>query len=992
MIFRVISVLLMLFVVQPAFGQSPERDSLRRVIEKNESNMSVLKATFELVHSYHSGYQFDSAAIFNQRAYDLMLQMGDTTSMYVSYAHSQILVYAGIGKLKESVAVANILQPIIDQYYEDFITNPPTKSVSQDSLLISYSYSAIGETYRKLGVYEKALSNYLKALQVDEYYDNQLGLANNYNNLGILYDYQDKPEKAIENYKRALKINQQINTGDSEAGNRRNFPIASNYNNIGIIYKNQKQYDSAEYQYQKALEIMLMIKSKYGEAVLYNNLGRLNFERGDYKEAIEFQEKAGIIQRENNYMEQLSISLADLMEVYVAQERYREAIEVGQEAYDLAFEFESYNNIGVASEGLAISYEELNDDSKALEFYKIFKQYSDSITDQSRNEMIEQMQAKYETEQTEKENLVLRKNNEINAATIEFQQYLIYGAIVIAILVLLIAINFYRTMQVRKKLTREILTQKDQIERQSDRLRELDKFKSRFFANVSHDLRTPLTLIKGRIDQLKGDENSYLSEKGESILSKLERDNQQLLAFADEIRQLISLEEGKLSLKFQSVSVNNFFRTIVKLFSSYAELREVKLTFKSAYPDDFKLNFDPANMQKVMYNLLSNAFKFTDAGDSVNVAIKQVDTGLLLIVEDTGAGISSEKKEKVFERFYQETDDEHQTREGLGIGLSLVKEIVHLHEGSIQLDSKKGLWTKFTIQLPSNEDKAIEDSDFGFDFIEQKQKQLIDEPNLSTEKAAILDVTADKDHLPAVLIVDDHQEVREYIKEVIESDYNVIQAKNGKHALEVLDQYNVDVVLTDLMMPWLDGFGLLEALRQDARLSKIPVLVVSARVSNDDKERVLKEGVNDFISKPFDAEELKLRIKNMVGMAGKPSGDTFATVDFNGLKDMEKSILNRLNTFLISNINKPKITADELASEMYTSERNLYRLVKDLTGKTPLEYNKDLRFNYVSEQIRNRRVSSLTEAASIVGIKNQTQFKKEYIARFKQDPRELIDA
>ncbi|MEP3389170.1 MAG: response regulator, partial [Reichenbachiella sp.] len=251
----------------------------------------------------------------------------------------------------------------------------------------------------------------------------------------------------------------------------------------------------------------------------------------------------------------------------------------------------------------------------------------------------------------------------------------------------------------------------------------------------------------------------------------------------------------------------------------------------------------------------------------------------------------------------------------------------------------------------------------------------------------------DRETLATILVVEDHPEVRAYITDVIETSYQVIHAPNGLKALRMLETESVDLIITDLMMPWLDGFELLERLKEDEKYRKIPVLVLSARTSEEDKSRVLSQGVNDFLCKPFKPNELLQRVENLLNMkATWNNSDPNALVINNTetLADVEKSILNKVEQLIFDKIDDPHLSIGYLADQIAMSERNFYRMIKRLTDATPLELIKELRLQMAHKILNEKTVSNSSEVAKQIGINNVTHFNTQFKKRFGKSPKDLI--
>ncbi len=402
------------------------------------------------------------------------------------------------------------------------------------------------------------------------------------------------------------------------------------------------------------------------------------------------------------------------------------------------------------------------------------------------------------------------------------------------------------------KLQKETNNQKNQIKEQAQKLERLDEFKSRFFANVSHDFRSPLTLIIGYLELFRKEKNQLTGDSVDS-LEKVTKNVKKLVLLTDEIRDLIKLEEGEIKLKFQKVEFGYLTESWVGMFESMASEKHIRLTMVNDLPAGFFIHCDPYNMEKVVYNLVSNAIKYSHQGSEVRVQLKSSFSGekeaVEFTVSDDGPGINQDELPMIFDRFYQSKSNQHQVKEGLGIGLSLVKEIVDLHGGEISASSELGKGTMLKVLLPMNLEKACNPSFYSAQY---SRDRLGEGGDLGSNSGS----TSINPKKKTILVVEDHEEVRKYVVSVVKGDRDILEAEDGKAALEILQKYSVDMIITDLMMPVMDGYQLIETIKSVSLLSSIPIIVLSAHVMNGERQRLEKLGVDAILIKPFDTTEI----------------------------------------------------------------------------------------------------------------------------------------
>ncbi|MEQ9426653.1 MAG: response regulator [Cyclobacteriaceae bacterium] len=828
----------------------------------------------------------------------------------------------------------------------------------KDKLLTGKVYYNLSSIYSDRDEISKAIDSQFKALHCFEQINNKEWIANALNVLGNSYNYLGEYEKSFGFYSRAENLFESIN---DQVG------LASLYHNYAIIYGEQNDLKKELEYYQKATDLFKLYGENGDLTMSYANIALNLMEAKDYDGALRYNDLAFQEAEKNNQQFLIPYITNNAGSIYFEMGEYETTIEYATRGYDMAMQQEDAQVMTAAMWNLTLSHEKLGNYKEAYDLAMKNWELDSILYNEKNAKIIHELETEYRVDEVEKENEILKQRDEIQQAEIKQQRliggFFISGILILSLFIIILWIG-----------NNKIRSQWNQIQKQADKLKQIDAHKSRFFANISHDLRTPITLIVGYIHQLKADVNSKLSERAARSLERLESNSEKLKSMTDEIKDLILLEEGNLTLHYEKVKVKSFLGTLVNMFSSSAEIGETKLVYKSDCEDDLIIHFDKVKIEQVIYNLISNAFKYTTRGE-IGVYLTCAKDKVLIGVKDSGRGIHKEHIPFVFDRFYQSPDNEYKSREGLGIGLSLVKELIELHGGSIKVESTLGYGTHFMITLPFNLDKEADHVENGL--------SKHDGP-LNVKGAFI-----ENPDLPRIMIVDDHNEIRQYISEVLTGHYNVIEASNGQDALEKLAKKPVDLIMTDLMMPWLDGFELIEKLEQDESLSDIPVMVVSARNTEKDKNRVLDIGVNDFVSKPFDPTELVKRINNLIQRSDSSNTrDLWKNViaDRDLVSNVKSDILKKVNAHIIERISDPTLTVNDIAVLICASERKTYRLFKDLTGQTPLEYIKSIRFDFARELVESGKAKSLHEAAKAIGMNNSTLFAQQYEKKYGVKP------
>ena len=398
-----------------------------------------------------------------------------------------------------------------------------------------------------------------------------------------------------------------------------------------------------------------------------------------------------------------------------------------------------------------------------------------------------------------------------------------------------------------QKATQQIRADKKTIEAQAEDLRKLDELKTRFFANVSHELRTPLTLMLGPIKSVLKRQN--IDNKSHTFLSTAEQNGHKLLKLVNEILDLNKLEAGKLALKEETVHFYSFIKRLTSSFMSYAESTNVLFLFDYQLEKDVHLLLDKHKLETILNNLLSNAFKFTPKDGKIEIKILEKTDKIQILVKDTGRGIHPEDLPNIFDRFYQ-SKQKGAAEGGTGIGLALCKEFSELLGGKIWVESQYGEGAQFYVEIPKTEIlKTTSDVDYQ---ISQEPLTLASTPIKQT-------ISFDKNK-NTLLIVEDNASLQNYLKLILEEEYQIVTANNGAEALEILEKNKVNLIISDIMMPIMDGYALLKELKENNQYRSIPVIMLTAKADKEDKLNALRIGVDDYLLKPFDEDELLVRI------------------------------------------------------------------------------------------------------------------------------------
>jgi signal transduction histidine kinase/DNA-binding response OmpR family regulator len=522
----------------------------------------------------------------------------------------------------------------------------------------------------------------------------------------------------------------------------------------------------------------------------------------------------------------------------------------------------------------------------------------------------------------------------------------------------------------------------------SDRLRKIDEAKTQLYTNVSHEFRTPLTMIQGIAEQLEKNPGKWLDQGP----AKIRTHSQVLLRLVNQMLDISKIEADGMVLEPVHGDLGKFIRHVAGSFSGLAENRRIDL---EVITDDEPVftDYDPDKLMQVLANLLSNALKFTPGGGTVTVEVMMGrgnpgDKAVINVI-DTGRGIPRESLVKVFERFYQ-VPDQHEQTPGTGLGLAVTRELIVLMDGDIRVESIPDQGSTFTITLPlSNNAPPVEDHGIG-----NIHPGTINAIIPSKEPVNEIEAgTAAGEELPMLLIVEDNADVREYLLAILQGRYRIEMGRNGREGLEKAIKNIPDIILTDVMMPVMDGFELLRHLREDHRTDHIPVVVLTARGDVNSKITGLEIGADHYLVKPFSEHELLLKLHNLLD-ARQRMQQMFGNMHTQHIREAipfahERKFIEKINSLLLEQLPNEEFGIKELCQHLYMSRPQLYRKFTAITDWPIGKYIRSFRLQKAREMIEHQG-KNVSEAAMDTGFKNLSHFSTTFRAEFGFPPSKLI--
>lgn len=517
---------------------------------------------------------------------------------------------------------------------------------------------------------------------------------------------------------------------------------------------------------------------------------------------------------------------------------------------------------------------------------------------------------------------------------------------------------------------------------QNARLKELDNLKTSFFANISHELRTPLTLILGPIQEL------LKKYPAESLLPLMQRNTQRLLTLINQLLDISKLEAGQMKVEASKQDISKYFRTLTSSFTSLAESQ--KITFEINIPQEKVWGYiDKDKLDKIITNLLSNAFKFTETYGKVTAQLNYANKhkSIVITVSDTGIGIKKDKLNKIFDRFYQVDGSQNRRFEGTGIGLALVKELVSALKGTIKVESEENVGTTFKIELPIDQttwkDSIVEpDNDITASFT----------PTITNSVENAIADPANNEQENILLIVDDNEDIRTYIRSIFEKDYQIVEAVNGKDGISKATEKIPNLIISDLMMPEMDGFEFCRELKSDEKTSHIPIIMLTAKANMESKLEGLELGADDYLIKPFNAEEITVRVKNLILLREKLK-KSFGK-EIVELKPGEVKVKSLDETFIINtkaviekNLANSQFDLSQFAEAMSMSTVQLRRKLKALTNQNVIEFIRKYRLQRAASLLQ-QKAGNVSDIAYQVGFESLSYFTRTFQEEFGVNPSE----
>ncbi len=944
--------------------------------------------------------EFDQAHAYFVRAIAVFEQLEDQRAQGMMY-RQLAFIYVTRSQYEEGLAYCKQSLSLFEEI--------------QDQREAANTLTTIGLTFFYQSQYDSARWYHLKSLEIHESLQDKRGMSYAYGNLGLVDNKAGNAAKAIENYEKSLRLKEEL--GDKRG-------IATSLQSLSKIYEDLEDYSLALKFAQRSFQIFEELGNTFKMAVILRNISMAHMQMEDYplarttaQQSLEICRKLGLVHEEAQthlvmgailksegkpdsavLAYQTTLSLTDeerglitvksanlsLARLALEAEDWPNAIRYARSVLELKPGSTSATLTRNAADILWQSMAATGQKAKAFDYYQLYIQMRDSIAS------IDNQRAaiRYEfTQQAQADSLtnaaLLTAEIEENKRRRTFSYFLLVG-LGITFLFGLILFNRFRLTARQKAIIEDEKRKLDQanseLNHANQKLTELDNFKSQFFTNISHEFRTPLTVITGMTEQMEQQPDKW-QKKG---LALIDRNARGLLHLINQILDLRKLESGNLSLHPIQGDVIQALRLSLASFESMAESKDIELVFSPEEPF-LQMDFDPEKLGQITNNLLSNAIKFTSEGGYISLrSFCKAENQLVIEVQDSGRGIPTEKLPYIFDRFYQVDASDTRQGEGTGVGLSLTKELVQLMGGKISVESTDGEGSTFTLCLPITRQAEIR---------EAMMSLPSSEPLIS---ATFPVATPSKEERPRLLIVEDNVDIVSYLYSILEDRYELSSAPDGQSGIAAALEQVPDLIITDVMMPEKNGYEVTETLKLDERSSHIPILMLTAKADADSRLEGYKRGADTFLAKPFNQEELLVRLDNLLKIRQKlqqryQSGAALPPPQAEQPEvEQEDAFIQKVRDAVLANLDNANYKGTALCEDLSISRTNLHRKIKALTGQTTTYFIRSIRLEQAKSLLLQEDMQ-VAEVAYSTGFNDPAYFNRVFSELYQQSPGEWRD-
>lgn len=924
MLFRVFLLLLSLSTF--GFGQS-NLDSLKRVASEHENDSVRVMANFNLILMFNR-MNYDSAMHYAQQAKQLAEELRNLELH--AQAHYRL-------------ATVHIVKGNYDKAELELDSSMQLAKVGNDEKGQLRATTEMGRLYMITSNFDDAITTFRSARELAKKLGDKNAEARIYNYLGTVFNDQKVYDDAVASYKSALRLVIELNFKPG---------ISAILNNLGALYSTMGQYDSAFSYNMRSLEIKQEMGDQLGIGRVYQNLGNVMVDTNKIDSALLYYDKGLVIANSIDDNQLRSELLYGKLKCFYLLKRTSDALLTADKLLNILQDKEYTAQKVLAFDLIAKLNADQGNYEKAWSFQHQSKAMADTLYNQEQIRLTRELESKYANKEKQRTIELLEASNRLQELQVEQSKSERNVLIVFVVVVLIMLGLVYNQFRLKQKANAQ--------------LKSLDRMKSVFFENLSHEFRTPLSLImapaKDKLNQLTGEDDR-------EIFRLIHQNAEHLDELISQLLDLAKLEKGRYEINPTAVESVHLFKAITSSYHSLANYREIK--FEVDIPNEARwLMLDKDLVRKICNNLLSNAFKFTPKTGSIHFLLRFNDA-IKITVSDTGEGIATDEQSMIFERFYQAGD---KRASGSGIGLALTKELIEVAGGTIKLESKVGQGSTFYVTLPLIQTEAITADAIEMEMT-QEMIEDVEERSLSNEKKTIL-------------LVEDNQDLRKYVAGLFQTDFNILRAKNGQEGIDLANESIPDLVISDIMMDEMDGIQLCEQLKTDVRTDHIPVILLTARADQQTRFTGLKTGADAYILKPFDPEELRLVVNNLIQQR---EALKVKYTSLNGVDRLATThpFIEKCEAIIQNQLSNNELSADDFSHEVGMSRMQVHRKLKALTGLSATAFIRQYRLKTARQLLE--KGESVAQVAYAVGFSSPAYFTRSFKSTFGIIPSEIPD-
>ncbi len=825
-----------------------------------------------------------------------------------------------------------------------------------DTVYITTMLNELGTDFRRIGAYEEAMYYHYQSLEMSEAYcgrdtaDITRNMASSHNGIGVVYSAMNERAEAVRSYGNALEI---------ETEKQNHLGMAMNYANIGSVFLDEEDYDKAMENFRLSLEYNERVGSTIGIGLCNHHIGTVHEKQGDCEKALEQYLKAYDILEGTDTWHWVKACFS-VGETYISLGDHRRAKPYLDDGLRAAIGINAPAYIEQAYALLSQYWFAAGDFRRSAEELWRSVEWGDTVRNRLESYRLLEPRIRYETGRFTRQIEELHERNRVSTARRK-NTLLLFLPIVTMLVVLLLFFLLRNRMERRK----------------AAQIRELERMRSNFFTNITHELRNPVTVINGLIDHMLSDVEDE-DNRQTKVMNAIRRQVSRLMRLVNQLLEFSRSEAGVNLPKWRCGDMSEFLRIVAEPYAQYAKSRGIEL-FVYNETESLTMNFAPSSMRKVMGNLLSNAIKHCGEGDRIILHFRHDPASgcCSILVKDSGSGIAPENMPHIFELYYTTGGNM-----GSGIGLALSKQLVEEIGGTITVASTLGKGTEFTVSLPVSVTAIPEDER---EILDESEASSVYSETTCLEYDGGVNITAG---VPAggkktVLIVEDNRDVAHYMSTILDGKYNILHASNGSEGLRIAEKHIPDLIISDVMMPEKDGYAFTAELRANLAVSHIPVIMITAKGTTEDKLEGLKAGADAYLPKPFDERELLVRIGQLLdsrtmlmkrysdAMLGGEQGEQVNDNNDNSA-DPQMVFIARLSIAINNHLDDEDYFPDGLAAEMCLSVSQLYRKLKTMTGHTVSSFVMRTRL-IKARQMLSKGDVSVKDAAFSCGFSNQSK-------------------